>query len=170
MATPNYMKRIAFLDGQVLHDFHLNTMQANISEAIKLKTTRERYDMLLLVSPYKYYFSEAFTDDSLRDPSSTAERNPLSFTVNADSWVTPLLQLPENTDELYILANMEEDPEYGSFVKFFYRHSTSSAWTEAGTDRAIYLSGAKKAVQIKAECRYTGTTRPTLYDFCLMWK
>jgi len=170
MAATNYMKRIAFLDGQVLHDFHLNTMQANISEAIKLKTTQERYDMLLLVSPYKYYFSEAFTDDSFRDPSSTAERSTLTFSINSDSWITPLLELPAATDELYILSNVEEDPEYGSFVKFYYRHNTSGAWTEVQTDKAIYLATPSKFVQLRVQCVYTGTVRPVCYDFALMWK
>ncbi|QHW35670.1 hypothetical protein GZH47_32755 (plasmid) [Paenibacillus rhizovicinus] len=170
MATPNYMKRIAFLDGQVLHDFHLNTMQANISEAIKLKTTLERYDMLLLVSPYKYYFCEGFTDDSNRDPSSNAVRSTLSFSINQDSWITPLLELPATTDELYIQSNMEEDPDFGSTVKFFYRHSTSGSWNEVKADKPIYLTTASKFVQLKVQCLYTGTTRPTVYDFCLMWK
>lgn len=170
MATPNYMKRIAFLDGQVLHDFHLNSMQANIAEAIKLKTMYERYDMLLLVSPYKYYFAEPFVETKYRDPSSTAILNPLSYTINADSWITPLLELPAMTDEICLLANYEDDLANGSTVKFYYRTSTSSPWTEAKIDFPIYLTSPSKFLQVKADCNYSGTVRPVIYDFAVQWK
>src|SRR5690606_33184567 len=81
--TTDYMKRIAFLDGQVLHDFHLNRMQKNIAEAIKLKTTRERYDMYLLVSPYQMYFHDALVSEDFRHSASTATLNNLSFSFSS---------------------------------------------------------------------------------------
>jgi hypothetical protein len=170
MATGNYMKRIAFLDGQVLHDFHLNTMQANIAQAIKLKTMYERYDLLLLVSPYKMYFAEGFIDTKYRDPSSTAVLNTLTYSINADSWITPLLELPAPTTEICILGNYEEDPDHGATVQFSYRTSTGAPWTKANPDLPIYLALPTKFIQLKVDCLYTGTTRPIVYDFCLQWK
>jgi hypothetical protein len=170
MATPNYMKRITFLDGQVLHDFHLNIMQKNIAEAIKLKTTMERYDMLLLVSPYNYYFAEPFINTENRDPSSTAQLNPLTFTINADSWVTPVLELPAVTDEIYLLANFEDFPNQNSFVNFYYRTSPTNNWIKVTVDTPIYLPTPSKFIQIKVECTYSGTVRPTVYDFAVLAK
>jgi hypothetical protein len=170
MATPNYMKRIAFLDGQVLHDFHLNTMQKNIAEAIKLKTMYERYDMLLLCSPYKFYFAEPFVDESYKDPSSTAVLDTLSFSIKSDSWISKLLELPATTDEIYLLANKEDDKTNGATVEFFYRTNTSGPWTSISTDTAIYLPSPSKFIQVKVDCKYTGTVRPVVYDYCLMWK
>ncbi|GAK42038.1 hypothetical protein TCA2_4530 [Paenibacillus sp. TCA20] len=170
MATPNYMKRIAFLDGQVLHDFHLNTMQKNISEAIKLKTMYERYDMLLLCSPYKLYFAEPFVDEVYKDPSSTAILDTLTNSIKADSWISVLHELPATTDELYLLANQEVDVANGASVDYYYRVNTSSPWQKMTTDVAVYLSTPTKFVQIRIDCKYTGTVRPAVYDYCLMWK
>ncbi|SFJ62229.1 hypothetical protein SAMN02799624_05215 [Paenibacillus sp. UNC496MF] len=170
MATGNYMKRISFLDGQVLHDFHLNTMQANIAQAIKLKTMYERYDMLLLVSPYQTYFAEPFVDTSNRDAASTAVLNTLSYSMNADSWITSLLQLPAVTSEIYLLANYEEYPASGATVKFSYRTGSSGSWVSCKIDEPIYLPVASKFIQIKVDCLYTGTVRPVVYDFCVQWK
>jgi hypothetical protein len=170
MATPNYMKRITFLDGQVLHDFHLNIMQKNISEAIKLKTTQERYDMLMLVSPYNYYYSESFIDNSKRHSSSTAVLNTLTFTINADQWITNLFELPENTEEIYLLGNFEDYPNQNCFVDFHYRTNDSGSWIKVSVDSPIYLPAPSKFLQIKIDCRYTGTIRPTVYDFAVLVK
>lgn len=170
MADSNYMKRISFLDGQVLHDFHLNTMQKNIAEAIKSKTTIERYDMLLLVSPYKYYYVEPFINEDNKGPESTAELNTLSFSINSGAWVTPMLELPEETDEIYLAGSFEEHPENGAFVRFAYRREVDEPWINADIDKAIYLDDSSKKIQVKVTCEYTGTVRPIVYDFCLMWK
>ncbi|WP_067924157.1 hypothetical protein [Alicyclobacillus shizuokensis] len=170
MATPNYMTRISFLDGQILHDFHLNIMQSNIAEAIKLKTTTERYDMLLLISPYNYYFAEPFVDTTNRDASSTAELDTLSFSINQDSWITPMMQLPEDASEIYLLCNKQENPDYGATVSFFYRTSSTGSWIPIEPDTQTPLGTTTRFIQLKATCNYTGTVRPILYDFCLMWK
>lgn len=170
MATPNYMKRITFLDGQVLHDFHLNIMQKNIAEALKLKTTQERYDMYMLVSPYNYYYCEAFIDNSMRHSSSTAVLNTLTFTINADQWITPLLELPQNTQEIYLLGNYEDYPDQNCEVDFYYRTSEASNWVKVAVDTPIYLPVPSRYIQVKVDCRYSGTIRPTMYDFALMVK
>jgi hypothetical protein len=170
MATGNYMKRISFLDGQVLHDFHLNTMQSNISQAIKLKTMYERYDMLLMVSPYQMYFAEPFIDTSRRDPSSTAVLNPLSYSINADSWITTLLELPAPTSEIYLYGNIEEDPANDAKVQFNYRTGSAGPWIPCNLDEPIYLPAPTKFLQIKVDCLYKGTVRPVVYDFCVQWK
>lgn len=164
------MKRITFLDGQTLHDFHLNIMQKNISEAIKQKTTYERYDMLMLLSPYNYYFCEPFVSNDNRHSNSTAELNPLTFSISSDEWITPLLELPENTSELYILANYEDFPASNCFVDFYYRTAETMNWIKVNVDSSIVLPTQTKYAQVKVHCRYTGNVRPTVYDFALMSK
>ncbi len=170
MATPNYMKRIAFLDGQVLHDFHLNNLQKNVAEAIKLKTMYERYDMLLLCSPYKFYFAEPFVDEAYKDPTSTAALDTLSNSIKADSWISVLHELPAATDEIYLLSNAEIDAANGATVDYYYRTNTGSAWRKFSTDTATYFTTNSKFIQIRIDCKYTGTVRPAVYDYCLMWK
>lgn len=170
MATTYYLERIAFLDGQVLHDFHLNSMQRNIAEAMKRQMTTERYDMRLLVSPYQYYFMEPFIDNKKSDPSTTAQINNLTFSINSGQWVTPLLQLPSPTDEFMILATIEDYPEYNAIVKFHYRLSEIGQWQEVKIDQPVYLSTPTRYLQIKAECLYETTVRPVLYDFAVLWK
>lgn len=163
-----YLKRIAFLDGQILQDFHLNIMQRNIAEAIKQKVTQERYDLLLMTSNYDYYFCEPLINETNRDTSSDALLNNLTFTVHEGSWVSTMLELPEVTDELYIYSNFEDFPENAARVKFFYRTSTGNIWREVGVDKPIPVAGGTKYVQVKAELTYTGTIRPTLHDFAVM--
>jgi|GEM_PF-2925432 len=174
MTTPlysaDYMKRIAFLDGQILHDFHLNIMQKNIAEAIKAKTTREKYDFYLLVSPYNMYFHEPFINTSERDPASTAQLNSLSFSINSGSWETTLLELPKATNEIYLISNFEDYPSKGATVHFYYRTAIGNQWIPIQPDRPIYLSVPSRYFQIKVECLYTGTIRPVVYDFAFMWK
>lgn len=169
--TTDYMKRIAFLDGQVLHDFHLNMMQKNIAEAIKLKTTQERYDFYLLVSPYNMYFVESFVNNAERSNESTAQLNTLSFSINSGAWVSNLLTLPEVTDEIYLLSNFKDNPSLGATVQFYYRTTIDSEWIPAKIDTSIYLENtSSKYFQIKIECLYTGTVRPEVYDYALLWK
>ena len=164
------MKRITFLDGQILHDFHLNIMQKNIAEAIKVKTTLERYDMLLLVSPYNYYFAELFIDESNKHSDSTAQLNTLTFSINSDEWITKLLELPAATDEICIQASYEDFPEQKSFVHFYYRTSEINSWEKIDVDKPIYLISPTKYLQIKVHCVYDGTIRPTVYDFAVLLK
>ncbi|HDX9674213.1 hypothetical protein [Bacillus cereus] len=166
----DYMKRIAFLDGQVLHDFHLNMMQKNIAEAIKLKTTRERYDMYLLVSPYDMYFCEPFINNTDRDGNSTAALNTLSFSINSGAWESSLLELPLPTEEINLVSNFEDYPSKGAYVKFYFRSSKTADWQEIRVDQPILLETPRKYIQIKVECTYTGTVRPSVYDFALMWR
>jgi hypothetical protein len=168
--TTDYMKRIAFLDGQVLHDFHLNIMQKNIAEAIKLKTTRDRYDFYLLVSPYNTYYHEPFVNTTDQDPESTAVLNNLTFSVNSGTWVTTLLELPAVTDEICLVSNFEDFPSQGATVNFYYRAAVSDQWIPILPDQPEYLGVSKKYFQIKVECIYTGTVRPTVFDFALLWK
>lgn len=170
MAYAEYMNRIAFLDGQVLHDFHLNIMQKNIAEAIKSKTTQERYDFYLLVSPYSAYYMEPFINTANRDSSSTATLNTLSFSISSGSWITPMLELPKETDEINLVANFEDYPNQGAYVRFYYRTTVDSDWISINVDKPVLFASPKRYIQIKAECSYAGTIRPTIYDFSLMWK
>jgi hypothetical protein len=166
----DYMKRIAFLDGQVLHDFHLNIMQKNIAEAIKLKTTRERYDFYLLVSPYNMYFHEPFIDETNKDASSTASLNTLQYSISQGSWVSSLLELPATTTEINLVSNFEDYPSQGATVNFYYRTAVGNQWIPITPDQSAYLTVPKRYFQIKVECLYTGTVRPQVYDYALMWK
>ncbi|MCD7910965.1 hypothetical protein KC480_05425 [Bacillus velezensis] len=168
--TPDYMKRIAFLDGQVLHDFHLNIMQKNIAESIKLQTTRSKYDMYLLISPYNMYFYEAFVGEADRHPNSTASINQLSFSISTGSWESSLLELPSPTEEICLVSNFEDYTDKGAYVTFYYRTGLNNDWIKVMPDDPIYLSVPKKYVQIKIECTYTGTIRPTVYDFAMLVK
>ncbi len=170
MASAHFMKRIAFLDGQVLHDFHLNSMQKNIAEAIKLNTMYERYDILLLCSPYRFFFAEPFVDESFRDPSSTAVLDTLSNSIKADIWISTLIELPATTSEIYLLSDSEIDISNGASVDYYYRANTSAAWIKMPTDTAVYLNTPTKFIQIKIDCKYAGTVRPAVYDYSLMWK
>lgn len=166
-----YVKRIAFLDGQVLHDFHLNYMQRNFAEALKRKTTQERYDIYLMVSPYNLYFMESFVDQVYRDAIlSTDAWNSLEFSNASGSWVSTLLELPDATNEINLVANYEDYPEQGATVEFFYRHSPEEQWQPILPDEPVYLSVPKKYMQIKVECNYTGTIRPRIFDYALLWK
>ena len=174
MATPTYsadfMKRIAFLNGQVLHDFHLNSMQKNIAEAIKLKTTRERYDFYLLVSPYRMVFMEPLVDTTDRHPNSTATLNTTSFSISGGSWETNLLTLPSTTDEIYLLSSFEDFPDQGAHVNFYYRTAVDSEWIPIDVNTPTFMPTARRYFQVKVDCFYTGTIRPVVYDFALMWK
>lgn len=169
MAT-DFMKRIAFLDGQVLHDFHLNIMQKNIAEAIKLKTTRERYDFYLLVSPYNMYYHESFVGNEDRDPESTATLNTLQFSISQGSWVSNLIEIPSPTEEINLVSNFEDYPSQGAHVNFYYRTAKGNEWIPITPDQPVLLPVQKKYFQIKVECLYTGTIRPSVYDYALMWK
>lgn len=168
--TADYMKRIAFLDGQVLHDFHLNIMQKNVAEAIKLQTTRSKYDFYLLVSPYNMYFMEPFISNNDRDANSTAVLNQLAFSVSAGSWESSLLELPAVTEEICLVSNFDDYPNQGAYVRFFYRTAIGNDWTPIQPDAPTYLKVPKKYFQIKVECSYTGTIRPAVYDYALLWK
>ena len=126
--------------------------------------------MYMLVSPYNYYFAEPFIDNTNRDPSSTAELNPLTFTINSDSWITTMLEFPVATDEIYLLANYEDYPKQSCYVNFYYRTSVANNWIKVAVDTPIYLPVPSKFAQIKVECVYSGTVRPTVYDFAVMVK
>lgn len=166
----NFMKRIAFLDGQVLHDFHLNIMQKNVAEAIKLQTTYTKYDFYLLVSPYNQYFVEPFINENYKSPSSTADLNSLAFSISSGSWVGKLLELPAVTEEICLVSNFEDYINQGAYVKFYYRTSESNEWIPMNVDVPTYLSEPKKYIQIKVECSYQGIIRPAVYDYALLWK
>lgn len=168
--TTDFMKRIAFLDGQVLHDFHLNIMQKNIAESIKLKTTRERYDFYLLVSPYNMYYHEAFVDTLDRADTSSAALNTLQFSISQGTWESKLLTLPATTNEINLVSNFEDYPSQGAHVNFYYRTAVDNQWIPITPDQPVYLSVPKKYFQVKVECLYTGTIRPAVYDYALMWK
>lgn len=166
-----YVKRIAFLDGQVLHDFHLNYMQRNFAEALKRKTTQERYDFYLLVSPYSMYFCEPFVDQSQRDASeSTDSWSALEFSNSSGAWVSKLLELPAVTSEINLVSNFEDYPSQGANVNFYYRTAVGNQWIPITPDQPVYLDVPKKYFQIKADCVYTGTIRPRIFDYALLWK
>jgi hypothetical protein len=170
MGLANYMDRIAFLDGQVLHDYHLNIMQKNMAEAIKTRIVQERYDMLMLVSPYNYYFSESFVNDDQRDPSSTAILNTQSFCITSDSWITRFLQLPTATSEICLMSDYEDNVKEEAFVSFYYRTAGDAPWIKVIIDQEITLPTPSDKIQIKIECQYKTTVSPIVYDFALMSK
>lgn len=169
METPKHMERITFLNGQILEDFHLNNMQRNIAQALKTKTTKERYDMLLLVSPYNFYFAEPFVNTKYRDESSTAELNHITYSINQDSWMTPLMELPVSTNEFYVYSEYEANEDYGSKVEFYYRTSENNSWIKVKEDTPIYMPNTKY-FQFRVDCLYEGTSRPTVYDYAVMFK
>jgi hypothetical protein len=169
--STDYMKRIAFLDGQVLHDFHLNLMQKNVAEAIKLQTTVSKYDFYLMVSSYNMYFVESFVDKSNCDTAATtAQLNTLSFSISSGSWESNLLTLPDLTEEICLVSNFEDNIAQGAYVKFYYRTAKGNTWIPITPDMPTYLPVQKRDFQIKAECTYTGVIRPAVYDFALLWK
>lgn len=165
----SYISRISFLDGQILQDFHLNSMQKNIAESFKVMTVKERYDMKMLVSPYDYYFSETFTKNTNRSSSSTATIDQMRFLINQGFWVTRMLELPVRTKEVYLLSEYQDDPAKGSEVKFYYRAREENAWIQIEIDEPIHIPETKH-IQIKVECNYTGVVRPEVYDFALYVK
>lgn len=169
MAT-EYLTRIAFLDGQVLHDYHLNLLQRNTAEAIKAKTTQERYDMYLNLSPYNYYFADALTTDQYRSNLSSAVRNTLTMAIEADEWISVMHELPEAASEIYLLSSYEENIPQNARVYFSYRTTTNGAWVDMPVDKAIVLSGTTRYLQLKIRCAYMGSTRPSVYDYALMFK
>lgn len=165
-----FIKQIAFINGQVLEDFHLNMMQTNFADALKHRSVRDRYDTLLLVSPYNYYFMESFVDNTDREASSTAVRDALSYTIRQGDWLTPFLQLPSAAEEVCVYASFEDNPALSANVKFYIRTIENGFWQEARVDYPVRLPKNTRNIQIKAECRYTGTVRPELYDFALFIK
>ena len=168
MAAPNFMRRISFLDGQILHDFHLNIMQRNIAESIKEKVVKERYDMLLMTSNYDYYFCDPLVNETFKDPSSSAKLNFLTFSAHEGNWISPLLKLPEVTDEIYVYASFEDFPLSNAFIDFHYRISKESPWIQIRPDEAIPVGvNGTQYVQLMIQCRYSGNIRPTLYDYAI---
>lgn len=167
-----YMKMIHFLNGQDLEDFHLNSMQMNFAKALKAKTTQDRYDTYLLVSPYNYYFYEAFVGTTNRDTTSTSEANinQLEFMIESGNWITKMLILPKKTDEIMLVGTIEENRIEGANVDFFYRTSTESDWIPIGVDNAITLPTQSEYIQLKVSCSYSGIVRPKLHDFALLVK
>lgn len=164
-----YIKRISFLDGQILQDFHLNNMQRNIAEAFKDLTVKERYDMQMLVSPYNYYFAETFINNNNRSSESTAEIDTMRFVIEQGSWITRMLELPEATDEFYLLSEYEDNEKEQNKVEFYYRTHVDNPWIKIEVDTPIYIPQTKY-IQIKVDCLFTGTTRPTVYDFAVLFK
>lgn len=169
METPKHMERISFLDGQILHDFHLNNMQRNIAEALKTKTTKERYDMLMLVSPYNFYFAEPFINTKYRDQTSTAQLDTIRFSINQDRWISTIMELPKTTEEFFLYSEFEDNKEDNSFVDFYYRTGEENSWIQVDIDTPIYMPSTKY-FQLRIDCRYSGTTRPQVSDYAVMFK
>lgn len=171
MDAAQFMKIIHFMNGQELEDFHLNNMQQNFAQALKAKTTQDRYDTYLLVSPYNYYCYEPFVDKTNYDSvESTATLNSLEFYIEAGDWVTKMMTLPEKTEEIMFVGSIEEDRVNGAYVEFYYRTSTEGDWKLVNTDTAIYLTTPTEYIQVMARCYYTGAIRPRLNDFALLIK
>lgn len=164
------MERIAFIDGQKLHDYHLNQMQKNVAEGIKRKATIERYDQYLLLSPYSVYFAEDFTSDDYRSNGSTAVRNQLTMTVEADAWISVMHELPDQAEEIYIVSKYWEDVTNGATVQFSYRTTTNGAWIPMPVDTGVLLTSKSRYVQVKVQCNYAGQVRPIVADYALMYK
>lgn len=164
------MEQIAFIDGQPLHDYHLNQLQTNVAEGIKRKSTIERYDQYLLLSPYGYYFGEDFTTDRYRSSTSTAIRNKLTMAIEADTWVSVMHELPEQAEEIYIVSKFWEDRANGATVDFAYRTTTNGAWIPMPVDTGVLLTAKSRYVQIRVRCNYTGQVRPVVTDYALMFK
>lgn len=164
------MERIAFIDGQDLHDYHLNNLQKNVAEGIKRKATIERYDQYLLLSPYYVYFAEDFTSDEYRSAASTAVRNTLTMMVEADAWISVMHELPDLAEEIYIVSKYWEDKANGANVEFSYRTTTNGAWVPIPVDTGVVLPTKSRYVQIKVQCNYAGQVRPAVVDYALMYK
>lgn len=167
-----YIKKIIFANGQILQDFHLNILQDNVSKALKIKTTRERYDLMLMLSKYQMYFSEDFTSTTFRDSSSTAIISDYNYAVSSGNWITAPLFVPpdQKINEFLVLANLEEYNSVGSIVNLYYRTSTSEAFQLIARDFPVFFSSPKAMIQIKFEMIYTSTVRPSIFDFAVLWK
>lgn len=167
-----FMKIIHFMNGQELEDFHLNSMQNNFAKALKAKTTQDKYDTYLLISPYNYYFYESFADEQNKSAESTSKLNvnELEFYIESGDWITKMMTLPQQTDEIMFVGSVEENRAEGAYVEFYYRTSTEGDWTIAATDTAITLPNKIEYIQVMARCYYVGTIRPRLNDFALLVK
>lgn len=164
------MERIAFIDGQPLHDYHLNQLQRNVAEGIKRKATIERYDQYLLLSPYSVYFAEDFTSDKYRSSASNAVRNTLTMSIEADNWISVMHELPDQAEEIYIVSKFWEDRANGATVEFAYRTTTNGAWIPMPVDTGILLTNKSRYIQVRVSCKYTGQVRPVVTDYALMYQ
>lgn len=164
------MERIAFIDGQNLHDYHLNEMQSNIAEGLKRKMTLERYDTYLLLSPYSVYFAEDFTTDEFRNTASSAIRNKLTMAIEADTWISVMHELPEQAEEIYLVSKYWESRANGATVAFSYRTTTNGSWVPFPVDTGILLATKSRYIQIRVQCGYTDQVRPAVVDYALMYK
>lgn len=166
----NVFERIGFIDGQFLEAKSLALLQENIGSALKLQSTQDKYDMLILVSPYKFYLAEPFLSDAGRDSSSTAQRDKMSYTINDGMWMTPFYELPERSDTVAIFSTYYDNPAKGSTVRFFFRTVEEGDWHELLPDYEVKLASSTSSIQVKVECAYTMTERPEVKDFAIFFK
>lgn len=166
----NVLEKIGFSDGQILEAKHLALLQENIGSAMKLQSTQDKYDMLILVSPYKFYIAEPFLSDARRHGSSTAERDKMAYTIKEGIWITPFYELPERSKEFSIFSTYYDNPEKGSSVRFYFRTVDEGDWEEVIPDYEVKLASSTGSIQIKVECTYALAERPEVKDFAVFFK
>lgn len=168
--TYGIFERIGFIDGQILSANHLALLQENIGSALKLQSTQDKYDMLILVSPYEFYIAEPFLSDDRRDSSSTAMRDKMAYTINDGIWVTPFYELPERANSFAVFSTYYDNHQNGSSVKFYYRTVEEGDWEEMVPDYEVKLAASTSSIQIKIECSYMISERPEVKDFAVFFK
>lgn len=168
--TYNAFERIGFVDRQILSANHLALLQENIGSALKLQSTQDKYDMLILVSPYEFYIAEPFLSDAGRDSSSTAERDKMAYIINDGIWVTRFYELPERATSFALFSTYYDNPENGSEVKFYYRTVEEGDWEELVPDYEVKLAASTSSIQVKVECSYTMSERLEVKDFAVFFK
>ena len=163
-----YIKKLLFVDGQVLHAHHLNKMQDSIAGAVKEKITIEKYDSILDFSKYKCYFLETFINTNFKSYLSSCTIDEEYIRLVDGEWVTPLLELPTSdlANEILILSSTEI-PE-GAFVKFYFRNNLTDTFEEINEKKTF--TTPKDKIQIKVKAISSATKDAYVNDFALFWK
>lgn len=167
-----YVPKILFANGQILHHYHLNSMQDHTSKALKEKTTRERFDLMLLFSPFQYLLYDPLVDDRYRDSQSSASRSDYYFNFTSGVWLTKPFYFPSDAllNSFMIIAAMEENKDIGSTVSISYRTTSSGLFVSPDEYGFVTLTSPSNFLQLRFTCNTTGITKPAVFDYGVIWK
>jgi hypothetical protein len=163
-----YLKKLLFVDGQVLKAHHLDKMQDSIASAVKEKVTIEKYDIILDYSKYKYSFIEDFTTDFFKSSLSLCTVDKDYFRLVEGEWVTPLMELPASSSANEIFVFVGKETPIGTDVKVYYRTSLLEVFEEINENKV--LSATADKIQIKIKAISSATENAYVNDFALMWR
>lgn len=171
-SVDGYVQRILFVNGQILHHYHLNVMQEQLSFALKEKTIRERYDTMLLFSPYKFVLFDALIDDRYKDPQSTAERNEYNFTFSNGFWLSKPFYFPADAlvRSFMVMAGINENQDVGATVSISYRTTSNGLFVSPNSYGVVELNNPTNFLQLKITCNTTGIAQPSVHDYAVLWK